>query len=336
MQLILNDYGLRMGRTHQRITVTKDGKPVADAPIRDIEQVIIATDSASVTTAALAALLENGIPVTFVDHSGGVFGQLISPTDFGDAALRALQYAAAADGRGLALAKAFIRGKLANQALNLKYFAKSRARSNPDAAQTLNGAAQQIEAIIPEIQSIPGPGLDAARGSILAAEGRAAIHYWNALKTIVPPELEFTARVRRGATDPVNASLNYGYAMLYARVWSCVLAARLDPYAGFIHTYRKNKPTLVFDFIEEFRAFVVDRPLFSWFTKGGRPECDPDSRLSKATRDRISGLVLKRLATTIPYHGRDTKVQDIIQAEAWEIIRFLKQNEEHTPFIGTW
>ena len=104
-QLILNDYGLKLAKNQERITVSKDGKILSDVPLRDIENVIIATQAASVTTSALAALLEAGVPVSFMDAGGRVYGKLISPNDFGDAALRALQYAASADGRGLALAK---------------------------------------------------------------------------------------------------------------------------------------------------------------------------------------------------------------------------------------
>ena len=335
-QLILNDYGLKLAKNQERITVSKDGKILSDVPLRDIENVIIATQAASVTTSALAALLEAGVPVSFMDAGGRVYGKLISPNDFGDAALRALQYAASADGRGLALAKAFLCDKIANQAANLKYFAKSRAKTSPEAAALLRDKAAAVQSLVPEIQAVPGPALDKARGILLAAEGRAAAHYWDALKCILPPQLEFTARVRRGATDPVNSVLNYGYGILYARVWTCVLAAGLDPFHGFIHCYRENRPTLVFDFIEEFRQFVVDRPVFSWLIKGGKPECEPDGRLNKSARDRISGIVLKRLATPIEHDGRQTKVQDVIQSETYEIVRFLKHSGEHTPFIGMW
>ena len=36
-------------------------------------------------------------------------------------------------------------------------------------------------------------------------------------------------------------------------------AAGLEPYAGFLHTDRSGRPSLVFDLIEEFRQPIGDR-----------------------------------------------------------------------------
>ncbi len=44
--------------------------------------------------------------------------------------------------------------------------------------------------------------------------------------------------------------LNYGYAILYARIWQALLAAHLNPFDSLIHTHREGKPTLVYDMIE--------------------------------------------------------------------------------------
>ena len=37
-------------------------------------------------------------------------------------------------------------------------------------------------------------------------------------------------------------SLNYGYAILYGRVWQALLAAHLNPFDSLIHAHREGKP----------------------------------------------------------------------------------------------
>lgn len=64
-----------------------------------------------------------------------------------------------------------------------------------------------------------------------------------------------------------NSLLNYGYAILYARVWKNILAAKLNPSIGVLHAKQDGKPTLVFDVVELFRAQMVDRVVISLIQK---------------------------------------------------------------------
>jgi hypothetical protein len=87
---------------------------------------------------------------------------------------------------------------------------------------------------------------------------------------MLPDALGFAGRSHQGATDAVNAALNYGYGILTAHVWGAVMNAGLEPFAGFLHVDRSGKPSLVLDLMEEFRQPVVDRPILSWLNKGGQ------------------------------------------------------------------
>src|SRR5439155_51969 len=66
----------------------------------------------------------------------------------------------------------------------------------------------------------------------------------------------------------VNASLTYGYGILYSQVWGAVLNAGLEPFAGFLHVDRPGKPSLVLDLTEEFRQPVVDRAVIAHVNLG--------------------------------------------------------------------
>ena len=63
-------------------------------------------------------------------------------------------------------------------------------------------------------------------------------------------------RSRNPAKDEFNCLLNYAYGVLYGLVERACLLAGLDPYIGFVHTDHYNKPSLVFDLIENYRIWA--------------------------------------------------------------------------------
>ncbi len=62
----------------------------------------------------------------------------------------------------------------------------------------------------------------------------------------------------RHATHPVNAMLNYAYAVLESQVRIASVSQGLDPAVGYLHTYRPNRVALVYDLMEPLRP-LVDR-----------------------------------------------------------------------------
>ena len=66
------------------------------------------------------------------------------------------------------------------------------------------------------------------------------------------------------ARHPVNAILNYCYAVLQNQVQTIIIAAGFDPSVGYIHSDEtKNKPKLVFDLMEPLRP-VIDRKVLEF------------------------------------------------------------------------
>jgi CRISPR-associated protein Cas1 len=59
------------------------------------------------------------------------------------------------------------------------------------------------------------------------------------------------------ASDPINALLNYGYAILEGMVRKCINTIGLDPSIGFLHEISPSKHPLVYDFQELFR-YAID------------------------------------------------------------------------------
>jgi len=64
----------------------------------------------------------------------------------------------------------------------------------------------------------------------------------------------------RHATHPVNAMLNYGYAVLESQARIATIAQGLDPAIGYLHTFRPGRVSLVYELMEPLRP-QVDRLL---------------------------------------------------------------------------
>jgi CRISP-associated protein Cas1 len=86
-------------------------------------------------------------------------------------------------------------------------------------------------------------------------EGQAAKHYWQHLWQDVEPDFR---RKKQGAGDPVNARLNFGYAVLRSLVARELVSAGLAPELGIGHRNAENPFNLADDFMEPYR-FVVER-----------------------------------------------------------------------------
>lgn len=99
----------------------------------------------------------------------------------------------------------------------------------------------------------------------LGYEGNAARQYFEAFGDMlqVGTGFEVTGRSRRPPTDPVNAMLSFGYAMLTKEALAAVIAVGFEPRLGFYHKLRPGRPSLALDLMEEFRPLIVDSTILS-------------------------------------------------------------------------
>jgi CRISPR-associated protein Cas1 len=70
---------------------------------------------------------------------------------------------------------------------------------------------------------------------------------------------EFKSRSRRPPRDRINCLLSFLYALLLHDCVAALTSAGLDPFVGFLHADRHNRPSLALDLMEEFRPWVADR-----------------------------------------------------------------------------
>lgn len=342
--LIVDQYGVHVSKKSGRLLVKRVGegtlgeRTVAQAPLMHLESVLIAGRGISVSSDAVRACCEQGIPIHFVSGHGRAYAGLYSAGLTGTVQTRRAQLAAFQDARGVVLALAFAGAKIHNQGALLKYLARNRREADPPGAEALDEGAAAVRAHLDELGRLAqAPCIDEVREQVLSCEGRAAHRYWDALRAVIPEEYEWPGRERRGAVDAVNSALNYGYGILYAQVERALVLAGLDPYGGFTHVDRPGKPSLVLDLIEAFRVPVVDRVIVGLVNRHTRLEQEGDGLLTQETRRLLADNVLARLDKPERYEGKRHALGAILQQQARHLATYVRgQREGYCGFTVSW
>lgn len=247
--LYLVDPAASLSTENRHLIVKREGAVLLDLPAVNVDQVVLLGRNA-VTTPALVCCAQHGIAVALLSRTGRFYGRLEPPG--GDAVrLQQAQFGAQqVPGFNLGLARQFVHGKLANAALVLSRYARSRrevagAAKVQEAIQFHRRTAQQLKTLA---------DLETLRGH----EGAAAAAYFAAWRTWLTPTWTFGAREAQTRTDPVNALLDFGYTLLRHAVAGLIQARGLTPWLGHLHAVQSGHMALASDLMEEFRPIVVD------------------------------------------------------------------------------
>lgn len=334
--LLADTFGTHVGKYSERLKITKGKEVLQQAPLIHLKSLTIASMGVSISADAIAACTERGIPIVMLDGGGDVFATLYAAGLTGTVLTRREQLLAYYDERGIALAAAFAIAKVSNQVRTLRYWARNRRESHPEMAQALEETAGRVDLLVTQLQNLPYPqDSEAYVSTLMGFEGRAAHLYWQAAGWLVPSDYGWPGRIGRGATDPINSLLNYGYGILYAEVERAIVLAGLDPYAGFLHADRPGKPSLVLDLIEEFRQMVVDRVVFGLVARNYAIEQDEFGRLSQTTRRDYAARIIGQLEAKVRYEGSQrVALRHALQMQARHVATFVRRERvPYTPFL---
>jgi CRISPR-associated endonuclease Cas1 len=256
---VVEGYGVRIHLRHGRLHIT-DGLPgerrerVYGRVTPGFSRLVVLGHAGTVSLEALRWLNDLGIAFVQIDKDG----RLITTTATGgaDSRLRRLQALAATDTTGIEITRILLSEKLAGQRSVL-----SRLRPSSDAERAFARAETQLE--------------DAdTLATLVYAERDAALAYWTAWRDV---KIRFrpsdAARLpdhwqqfgKRGSTltqaprlavNPINALLNYLYAIVEAETRIACLTLGLDPSLGIVHTDIRGRDSLALDLMEPVRPHV--------------------------------------------------------------------------------
>lgn len=239
---------------------TNQAKRKVRVPLLKIDRVVVQGDS-TLTSPAVAALMERRAEITFLNRYGRFQGHL-TPAFSKNGQLRLAQTAAYHDPqRHHHLTQAFILGKIANmRTMLLRANRKRNHEAITQAVAAMQKISQQASQLAPDNGPLDPtqPQANSAYGRLQGLEGSATAHYFGCFPHILSEPGWFNGRTRRPPRDQVNALLSYGYTILLNQVLSAICTVGLDPYVGYLHRSQYGKPALALDLMEEFRPLIVD------------------------------------------------------------------------------
>jgi len=196
-------------------------------PLFKVEEVIVMGDI-TITTPALASLLEAKVQITYLSTHGRYRG-ILCPALTKNSILRLAQHSAYINGaKRHAIAQRFVMGKLRNMRTILMRY----QRQYPD--PIVSEQAESLKRCILAAEQTTFTALDAAivsheidpmsdtekentdrmhgLGSLIGCEGAGSAAYFSVFSKLIKFDVShgFSKRVRRPPSDPVNAMLSYG------------------------------------------------------------------------------------------------------------------------------
>ena len=306
--LILSGHGIRLN-VHRGALVISNGlthypqKPEEQRifpgdPNRPSRIVLIESDG-SLTISVMKWLSEQSIPLFLITWRGEVVSA-ISGDGLIDVDLRRAQLEAEANGAGLELSKLLITNKI---------------NASIETIESLDlqiVQARRVDGLVKVLKELEGYIPDVERLRLIEAKG-AHLYFgcwqplpitWTGTNRRPIPESwrQIGSRTKytgsnRHANHPINALLNYGYAVLESQVTISATANGLDPTIGYLHSCRKGRNALIYDLMEPLRP-VVDRHILRLvrsrkftpvdFTLNGKGVCRLHPDLSKHVAESLS------------------------------------------------
>ncbi|RLC27457.1 MAG: CRISPR-associated endonuclease Cas1 [Deltaproteobacteria bacterium] len=333
-ELVVSTHGAFLGKRGNRVVISSRGKTLLSNRLDRTRTILVASKGVTLSSDLVHECSDNKIPIFFADAHGPPYAMVHLPSFF-HARIGIAQLEARQNGQGTGIAKSIVIGKIRNQLNLMKFYGRSR-KDDEQFQKKLKAMETEIEELIVMTKEMSGKGKRRkTRDRLFSIEGRAASTYWELVKLLIADGVSFPGRVRKGAGDLANSVLNYGYGILYARVWRAVTLAGLNPYLSFLHEPQQNRPALIFDMIEEFRSQAVDRAVFTMITRGEELGLDTKTGLlTEKTRKKVIQNVLERLASIVPYRGKRIGLGEVIRFQPGHLADCLENKKKYRPFVG--
>ena len=328
--LYLQEQRSYVGKRSEHLVVSLERQEINRVPLAAVRQVVL-FGHIQISTQALETLVKLEIPVVLLTRYGRFIGAL-TPAPTKNVMLRVNQYQTfSAPAKSLALAKAVVKAKIANQRTLLMRSLRAQAVDEKEVVRGSDDpAAVEMARMLARVDDVSETGV------LLGIEGQAASAYFGAFGRMLHASapgspFDFQSRNRRPPRDPVNALLSFGYALLAKDVFSAVLTVGFDPYLGFYHGGKHGRPSLALDLMEEFRAVIVDSVVLTLVNNGMLSASDfvewgGACQLTEAGRRTFLDTYERRKATIVthPLFGYKMSYGRMLEVQARLLAAYIR------------
>ena len=321
--LYLTTPGTYIARDHLtlqvKVPLRADGSPVTaedlkseisnfkslSIPIHHLESTCVFGPSITLSAPALDLCWEHGVAVNYLSEWGHLQARLTGVADT-SVTLRRAQFRAADDpAKCAAIARQIIAGKLQNSRNSLLRGARESEISN--LKSEIGEAVDAIARLIRQLAEFQISDLKSQMDELRGIEGMGAVTYFGVFGLLLKQQREafsFTTRSRRPPRDRINCMLSFLYALVRHDCIAALTSIGLDPFVGFLHAERPNRPALALDLMEEFRPWLADRLAVTLIN---RQQIGPDDfKLREGGAVELTDAGRKRVITAYQERKRES------------------------------
>lgn len=335
--LYLTTSGNYINRDHLTLRVEFEKQLKLAVPIHHIES-ICSFGQNSFSPQALELCWKNGVAVNCFSENGYFHGRWEGTANT-SVVLRRTQYRKADDAEFCtALARQIVAGKIQNSRQIV--LRSARETDSERERAELQNRAEELSVVLRWLGR-EAETLDRVRGF----EGQAANIYFGAFNLHLRQQREdfdFAKRTRRPPLDAVNCLLSFLYALVRHDCIAALTATGLDPFVGYLHAERPNRPSLALDLMEEFRPVLADRLAITLINRRQISADDFIKREGGAVEFKKEGM--KKVIAAYQTRKKDTLTHPLLQQEfcygqlmltqARILARYLRGDiPEYYPFI---
>lgn len=330
--LVITTPGTFLGAGEYGLVLKIAGKKKKIPSVSNLEHICIMCDGVSLSSNLVKYCVDHKIGLHFFTWAGMHLGSLMTQRYISTSLWQ--KQSSMTLSLQSRLASAILQGKMKNQLNLIKYFHKYHKATSGTLCNVYDDVLPKVQECVTKVRTfVDDPDY---RSKMMGQEALCAELYWSYIRELISDDnVNFERRTRQGATDLVNCMLNYGYAMIYPRVWQALLLRKLNPVVSVIHVPQQGKPTFVYDVVELFRAQAVERVVISLIQKK-EPLKITDGKLGDEIRKLLVRNILERLNRYEKYRGVEMRLADIINAQALEIANFIDKGATYRPYVAKW
>jgi len=187
---------------------------------------------------------------------------------------------------------------------------------------------------------------DCDLNKLLLYESRIANRYFSTITRVINklrPDFNFTGRGTKSyswnmnASDPINALLNYGYAIAEAEARRAINSVGLDPYVGYLHELAGSKQPLVYD-VQELGRWLVDLSIIQLLADHKLKKSafvtteNYHQRLREDTAKLLLNYIRNNFNTAVPYKKKQFTYQYVLGDNVQMLANYISDRSKELRF----
>jgi len=326
--LLLSGYGISIDVNKAHLTIKQKESVMEFEPHRiPYDYIVIDGHYGSISFEAMRWLSKHDVSIALLNWNGNLLSTTVSQETL-NAQLKVRQYEKYLNPES----RLYIAGQIVKQ----------KVRSSLGLLKSLSNFYDiDFSTINKEIERVDYNNIN----SLMMYEGRIASAYWSELTKIfnsLAKDFHFEGRKNlsyswnMNAFDPINALLNYGYAILESMVRKDINTIGFDVSIGYLHEIAPSKHPLVYDLQELFR-YVVDYSVIELLeTKLKKSDFITTENYHIRLEPNIAKLLIEKIKNNFnqrhEFRNKQYALENIMFENIRELSRYITGNSKNLEF----